>query len=220
MGTPEGEADDTQLLQHVVDRDPLAWLQRGALGLGLRVEQDAQLSHYYIRVMFLQDHGSSRRVPVVRMRWYASKRGETMRSSSSKTTRPRRLRLSELKTHDSLVAKDLKGDRQFRTEWKKSAVARAVALRVLQYRTVHGITQTKLAAQLGLKQSAVARLELGEVTPSFDTLVRLAEGLDIELLIDINPGNRKSKLISAMAERDGVKTSTRDGSRVLVAATS
>lgn len=142
-----------------------------------------------------------------------------MRSSSSKTTRPRRLRLSELRTHDSLLTKDLKGDRQFRTEWKKSAVARAVALRVLQYRTVHGITQTKLAKQLGLKQSAVARLELGEVTPSFDTLVRLAEGLDIELLIDINPGGRRSKLISAIAERDGVKTSTRDGGRVLVAAT-
>lgn len=131
MWTPEGEADDAQLLQHVVDRDALAWLQRGT-----------------------------------------------------------------------------------------SAVARAVALRVLQYRIVHGITQTKLATQLGLKQSAVARLELGEVTPSFDTLVRLAEGLDIELLIDINPGNRRSKLISAIAERDGVKTSTRNGGRVLVAATS
>lgn len=220
MGTPEGKADDAQLLQHVVDRDALAWVQPGTFGLGLWVEQNAQLSHYYIRVMFLHDHGSSRRVPVVRMRWYASKRSETMRSSSSKTTRPRRLRLSELRTHDSLLTKDLKGDRQFRNEWKKSAVARAVALRVLQYRTVHGITQTKLATQLGLKQSAVARLELGEVTPSFDTLVRLAEGLDIEFLIDINPGNRRSKLISAIAEREGVKTSTRDGGRVLVAATS
>lgn len=56
--TPEGEADDTQLLQHVVDSDPLARLKRGALGLGLWVEQNAQLSHYYIRVMLLHDHGS------------------------------------------------------------------------------------------------------------------------------------------------------------------
>lgn len=143
-----------------------------------------------------------------------------MRVSSSKTVRPRRLRLSGLRTHDSILAKDLKSDREFRTAWKKSAVARAVALRVLQYRTVQGITQTKLATQLGMKQSAVARLELGEVTPSFDTLLRLAERLDIELLIDINPGHRRSKLISAIAERDGVKTSTREGSSVLVAATS
>lgn len=143
-----------------------------------------------------------------------------MRSSSSKAPRPRKLRLSGLKTHESLLTKDLKGDREFRAEWKKSAFARAVALRVLQYRASEGITQTRLATQLGMQQSAVARLELGEVTPSFDTLVRLAERLDIELLIDINPGNRRSKLISAIAERDGVKTTTSDGSRVLVAATS
>lgn len=143
-----------------------------------------------------------------------------MRPSSSKAARPRRLRLSELKSHDSLLAKDLKSDREFRAEWKKSAVARAVAVRVLQYRTAQGITQTKLATQLGMKQSAVARLELGEVTPSFDTLLRLAERLDIELLININPSHRRSKLVSAIAERDGVKTSTRDGSCVLVAATS
>ena len=58
MWTPEGQADDTQLLQHVVDRDALPWLQRGTFGLGLWVEQNAQLSQYYIRVMFLHDHGS------------------------------------------------------------------------------------------------------------------------------------------------------------------
>lgn len=143
-----------------------------------------------------------------------------MRSSSSKAPRPRKLRLSDLKTHESLLTKDLKGDREFRTEWKKSAFARAVALRVLQYRATEGITQTRLATQLGMQQSAVARLELGEVTPSFDTLVRIAERLDIELLIDINPGHRRSKLVSDLAERNGVTTSTREGSRVLVAVTS
>lgn len=120
--------------------------------------------------------------------------------------------------HEAVLAKDLKVDRQFRAEWKKSAFARAVALRVLQYRVGHGLSQAGLATKLGMKQSAVARLELGEVTPSFDTLVRLAEGLDIELLVDIKPGRGRSKLVTEIAERTGVKTSTRDGSRVLVAA--
>lgn len=136
-------------------------------------------------------------------------------------TRPRRpLQVSRLKTHEALLAKDLKGDRQFRAEWKKSAFARAVALRVLQYRVGHGLSQAKLARKLGMKQSAIARLELGEVTPSFDTLLRLAERLDIELLVDINPRGRRSKLVSEVAERTGIKTSTREGSRVLVAAAS
>jgi len=143
-----------------------------------------------------------------------------MRLDSSKTRRPRKLRLSDLKTHETLLAKDLKSDRKFMTEWKKSAFARAVALRVLQYRTAQGITQTQLATRLGMKQPAVARLELGEVTPSFDTLVKLSEGLHIELLVDISPGRRRSKLISDIAERNGVRTSTRQGSRVLVAASS
>lgn len=143
-----------------------------------------------------------------------------MRSIPSKARPHRALQVSRLKTHEALLAKDLKVDRQFRAEWRKSAFARAVALRVLQYRVGHGLSQAQLATRLKMKQSAIARLELGEVTPSFDTLVRLAERLDIELVVDINPGRRRSKLVSEVAERTGVKTSTRDGSRVLVAAAS
>lgn len=143
-----------------------------------------------------------------------------MRSTRSKA-RPRRpLQVSRLKTHEALLAKDLKADRQFRAEWRKTAFARAVALRVLQYRVGHGLSQAQLATKLKMQQSAIARLELGEVTPSFDTLVRLAERLEIELVVDINPGRRRSKLVSQVAERTGVKTSTREGSRVLVAAAS
>lgn len=143
-----------------------------------------------------------------------------MRAIPSKTRPRRSLQLDRLKTHEALLAKDLKGDRQFRTEWRRSAFARAVALRILQYRAGHGLSQERLATKLGMKQSAIARLELGEVTPSFDTLVRIAERLEIEVVVDINPGRRRSKLLSEVAERTGVKTSTRDGSRVLVAAAS
>lgn len=143
-----------------------------------------------------------------------------MRAIPSKTRARRPLQVARLKTHEALLAKDLKLDRRFRAEWKKSAFARAVALRVLQYRVGHGLSQARLAAKLGMMQSAIARLELGEVTPSFDTLVMLAERLHVELLVDINPRRRRSKLVSEAAERTGVKTSTRDGSRVLVAAAS
>lgn len=141
-----------------------------------------------------------------------------MHSKSSKVRGAPKLRLGDLKTHESLVARDLKVDPAFRAEWKKSAFARAVALRVVEYRAAKRLTQAQLATKLGMQQSAIARLELGEVTPSFDMVVRLAERLDLEFLIDIKPAGRRSKLVSEVAERTGVSTSTRDGSRVLIAA--
>lgn len=145
-------------------------------------------------------------------------RVRVMSLARAKPVRRRKLRFAELKSHESLLATDLKNDPRFRAEWKKSAFARAVALKILQYRAARRLTQDQLAAKLGLRQSAVARLELGEVTPSFATLVKIAEGLNMELLIDIKPSRRRSKLVNDVAERSGVKISTADGGRVLVAA--
>lgn len=141
-----------------------------------------------------------------------------MPSTSPKTRPGRPLKLSRLKTHEAVLAADLKVDRQFRAEWRKSEVARAVALQVLRYRASRRLTQAALARRLGMAQSAVARLELGEHTPSFDTLERLAERLDVEVLVHISPGRRKAKLVSDAVERGGVKTRTPRGARVLVAA--
>lgn len=141
-----------------------------------------------------------------------------MTVARSKPARRRKLRLADLKSHEALLARDLNNDPRFRAEWNKSAVARAVALKIIQYRAANRLTQDQLAAKLGLRQPAVARLELGEVTPSFATLTKIAARLNMELLIDIKPGRLKSKLINDAAERSGVKISTADGGRVLVAA--
>lgn len=76
-------------------------------------------------------------------------------SARPKPVRRRKLRLAELKSHESLIAKNLNNDPRFRAEWKKSAFARAVALKILQYRAAKRLTQDQLAAKLGLRQSAV-----------------------------------------------------------------
>ena len=92
------------------------------------------------------------------------------------------------KTHgsDKVVARQLK-DPHFRAEWERTAVARAVALRLVEYRVEHALSQTALARQLGMKQPAVARLEAGEHNPSFDTLARLSSTLGIEFHIAVTP---------------------------------
>jgi transcriptional regulator with XRE-family HTH domain len=62
------------------------------------------------------------------------------------------------------------------------------------YRAEHSLSQRQLAERLGVHQSDVARMETGEHTPSLERLVRVARGLDIELMIDIRPEKKKARL--------------------------
>lgn len=73
-----------------------------------------------------------------------------------------------------------------RREWERTAVARALAVWLCAYRAEHGLTQDALAALLGMKQSAVARLEIGETEPKLSTLLRLSRalGTPLELVVD------------------------------------
>lgn len=92
----------------------------------------------------------------------------------------------DVPTHEQVLYEALR-DPAFRAEWERTALARAVAMRVLQYRVEHRLSQTALARQLGMQQSAIARLEAGDHTPSLDTLRRLSRGLGIRFRIDITP---------------------------------
>lgn len=73
------------------------------------------------------------------------------------------------------------------TEIDKAGYAKAVRLAKQR-------AQRQLAERLGVHQSDVARMETGEHTPSLERLVRVASGLDIELMIDIRPEKKKAQL--------------------------
>jgi DNA-binding XRE family transcriptional regulator len=96
------------------------------------------------------------------------------------------VKASDLPGHDEVLADQL-DDPEFHQEWDRSAFARAVANRVIAYRVEHRLSQAQLGKQLGMAQSAVARLEGGDREPSLATLARLARCLDIEFHIDITP---------------------------------
>lgn len=55
-------------------------------------------------------------------------------------------------------------------------------------RQAAGLTQADLAARVGTTQSAIARLEGGAVTPTVDTLCRLADVLGIRFAISPDSG--------------------------------
>jgi transcriptional regulator with XRE-family HTH domain len=122
-------------------------------------------------------------------------------------------------TAEEVLAEHLQ-DPEFRAEWTRLAPARAVALRLVAYRADHNLTQTALGRLLGMPQPAVARLETGEHVPSLDTLIRLADALDIEFLVDITPKRRRRSWVPQRPEAASVveEVTTDKGSRLLVAA--
>ena len=111
-------------------------------------------------------------------------------------------------------------DPEVRAEWERTALARAVAVEVIRYRSRHGLTQTALAAKLGMRQPAISRLELGETNPSWDTLIRLSEALGIEFLVDIAPEGRRPRLLGRELDRaDRVERLDSRGTHVTIATT-
>src|SRR5687767_15379925 len=62
-----------------------------------------------------------------------------------------------------------------------------VAEQVAEQRRARGISQAELAELTGTTQSAIARLEGGGRPPRIDTLLRIGEALDCELIVELRP---------------------------------
>src|SRR5688572_27610558 len=69
----------------------------------------------------------------------------------------------------------------------------SIAQQVQEQRVARGLSQKELAELCGTTQSAIARLERGERPPRIDTLLRLADALDCELVVELRPRTRTRK---------------------------
>jgi transcriptional regulator with XRE-family HTH domain len=128
------------------------------------------------------------------------------------------VKLTELKTSEQVLAEELR-DPDFKREWDRTTIARAVALKVIAYRVDHSLSQRGLAKQLGMTQPQVARLEASEHNPTIDTLARLAQTFDIEFAIDVHPHQRPPKLLSTRARgKNAIASYETDAAGVLLAA--
>jgi transcriptional regulator with XRE-family HTH domain len=63
----------------------------------------------------------------------------------------------------------------------------AIAEQVVEQRRAREISQQELADLCGTTQSAIARFERGGRPPRIDTLLRMANALDCELLVQFRP---------------------------------
>ncbi|HLB62073.1 MAG TPA: helix-turn-helix transcriptional regulator [Actinomycetota bacterium] len=128
------------------------------------------------------------------------------------------MKLQELRNRKKVLAEHLK-DPAFRERWEKTALARAVAIRLVAYRAERDLSQTALAKELGMKQPAVARLEAGESNPSWETLQRISSALGVEFLVDISPTRRRSLVGKELDRAEVVEKLASGGTQILVAAT-
>jgi ribosome-binding protein aMBF1 (putative translation factor) len=93
------------------------------------------------------------------------------------------VKLSELRTADEIHEQDMRY-LDYRREAERTRLANDVAIRVLRFRTGHGLSQADLARMTGMRQPNIARLESGEDEPSLSTLARLAAlGLDLSITV-------------------------------------
>lgn len=70
-----------------------------------------------------------------------------------------------------------------RRGYERAGRAIRLAMEVRALREKRGLSQRELAERLGTTQSAVARLEAGNVSPSLPTLDKVAEALGVDLIV-------------------------------------
>jgi len=126
------------------------------------------------------------------------------------------MKISKMPTLDEVLNEELK-DPEFRREWERTALARAVAVDVVRYRSTNKLSQRKLAERLGWKPAQVARLEQGAHSPSIETLLHLSRRLGLRFALSIGPTNDTSGLRTR--KTDVVQEINDDeGTRILVSA--
>lgn len=82
-----------------------------------------------------------------------------------------------------VLEKELLADPATKREFNKLAPRYAVISELIKARIKHRMTQAELAKKAGTKQSAIARLESGNINPSLEFLQKVAQvvGLSVHL---------------------------------------
>jgi len=76
-------------------------------------------------------------------------------------------------------------------------MAETIARFLIGYRQRHGLTQAQLGERLGMKESAISRLESGDHVANADTLQRIAGGCHAEVTFAIAESAAEQEFVEA-----------------------
>jgi ribosome-binding protein aMBF1 (putative translation factor) len=88
--------------------------------------------------------------------------------------------------------RQLMKDPAFRKEYEALEPEYRLASDLICLRLSKGLTQEELARRIHTRQSAIARLESAASLPSLSTVKRVAEALDADLYVTVQPKIRRS----------------------------
>jgi DNA-binding phage protein len=86
-------------------------------------------------------------------------------------------------TTSAQLQRELMRDKKFRTLWETRAAERAIRFAIIQKRIEKRLTQAAVAKKARMHQSAVARLESGEGSPTLETVSRVLAALDAKISV-------------------------------------
>jgi ribosome-binding protein aMBF1 (putative translation factor) len=78
----------------------------------------------------------------------------------------------------------------------KAGRAIRIAFEIRALRERKGLSQRELAERIGTTQSAIARLEAGNISPSLPTLDRIAAALGAEVILTVVDMDERAKAIA------------------------
>jgi ribosome-binding protein aMBF1 (putative translation factor) len=84
------------------------------------------------------------------------------------------------------VKKELLQNKKIRKEYDKLEHEFKIAEVIIEKRLEQGLTQSELAKKIGTKQSAISRLESGNYNPSITFLEKVAEALNLNLVVSLS----------------------------------
>jgi len=84
------------------------------------------------------------------------------------------------------LEKELLSDPKVKKEYDRLAPRYAVISQLISARLKKGLTQKDVAEKLGTRQSAIARLESGNVNPTLEFLQKIAQAMGYKLSIHLS----------------------------------